>query len=281
MPQNGADSAPTASPPQAPGAPSATPVAKPAEPDRAQALESRLAAIEAERTAERKQWQAQQAEWTKKDKAREALEQERTRNPAKHMKELFGENWYDAATKAKAGTVAPEHVSAALDEREQRIRESVSSEVKSLRDELAELRKDREERAREKIYSQAAAHVRGNAEKYPLTTRYQKADEVGALIESHFKATARQNADGSWAPGEMWTHEQAAAEMEKYWGSIREMVLKSENGRQLPEGSTMPRLTIIPEQRAPEPPKDDAERRARVDRMWADVQAKRQGSRPN
>ncbi len=36
------------------------------------------------------------------------------------------------------------------------------------------------------------------------------------------------------------------------------MVLKSEHGRELQ--TEAPRLTILPDQRAPEPPKDDAER---------------------
>jgi hypothetical protein len=283
MPQNGAGEAPVA--PQAgtastPGGAPAAPPPKPAEPDfRAlhEAAEKKAIALE----AKVKESERERLDRLKADKKREAEDEEARRDPSKHLKRLYGDNWYDAVTKAKSGTVAPEHVSAALDAREERIRGMVSEETKALREELAQLRRAEEDRARTDLYRSAGEHAKQNADKYKLTNKYGKADEVGALIEGHFKATAKRNADGTWEPGEMWTPEQGAAEMEKYWTGIRDMVLKAEIGREPPREE--PRLTILPSvrQEAAAEPKDEMERRARVDAAWAGLQAKRQQQRPN
>lgn len=283
MPQNGAaevPAVPASGPAGHPGAASAAaPVAAP-EPDykalhaetsrKAAALEEKVKAGERERL-----------DRLKADKAREGAEAERRRNPLKHFEDVLGPDWYDTATKLKAGTVTPGALTGAVSESEKRIQENVSGELKALRGELAELKADREERARQQISSSAAQHVTGNAEKYPLTNRYKQADSVGAFIEGHFKATSRRGEDGTWERGEMWSNEQAAAEVEKYWAGIRDMVLKSENGRQLPESGERPRLTIVPEQRAPEMPRDDDARRKAVDDAFARMAAKRAGQRAN
>lgn len=284
MPQNGAGGltgAPTATPQTPAAAPAGTPPAPATAPAPdyralAEAAEKKAAALE----AKNREHETERLNRLKADKKREADEEEARRDPSKHLKKLYGDNWYDAVTKAKTGAVAPEHVSAALDAREERIRGMVSEETKALREELAHLRRAEEDRARTDLYRSAGEHAKSNASKYPLTNKYGKSDEVGALIEGHFKATAKRNADGSWEPGEMWTSEQGASEMEKYWTGIRDMVLKHEIGREPPREE--PRLTILPAARSEPTPeaKDDVERRARVDAAWAAMKA-RKDVRPN
>lgn len=279
MPQNGAGEttvAPQAPTPQAPGAPAATPP-KPAEPDyRAlhEAAAKKIAALEAEKG----QAGGKLAEYEKAEKARKALEQDRTRNPTKHLEELFGPDWYDTATKLKTGTVSPGAVSAQMSEAEKRLEAKFQERERALTERLDRLQQAEEDRARQDIYRSAGEHAKGNAEKYPLTNKYGKAADVGALIEGHFKATSRRNADGSWEPGEMWTPEQGAAEMEKYWAGIRDMVLKAETGRE-PEKprESLPTASAT----ASGEPKDEMERRARVDAAWAAIKANRQQQRPN
>lgn len=279
MPQNGAGEttvAPQAPTPQTPGAPAAAPP-KPAEPDyRAlhEAAAKKIAALEAEKG----QFSGKLSEYEKAEKARKALEQERTRNPSKYLEALFGPDWYDTATKLKTGTVTPGAVSAQLTEAEQRMEQRFQERERALTERLDRLQQAEEDRARQDIYRQAGEHAKTNSEKYPLTNKYGKAADVGALIEGHFKATSKRNPDGTWEPGEMWTPEQGAAEMEKYWAGIRDMVLKAETGRE-PE---RPRESGVPVVRPDvSEPKDEVERRARVDAAWAAIKANRQQQRPN
>lgn len=282
MLQNGAP-APTgqqapAANPQAPATPAPAEAPKPAAPDY-QALHQQAERRAADLDAKLKAAETERLNRLKADKARERDDEEKRKNPVKYLQSVLGDDWYDAATKLKTGTVAPGQVSAALDEREQRLRQHMDETTKELRSELAELRAEREERARADLRAKAADHARANPEKYPLLARYKQHDEVGHLIEQHFNATARRDADGNWAPGELWSYEVAAQKAEERWAAIRDMVLKSENGRELPADRETPRLTIVPEPNLG-PPKDDAEKRRRIDEAFAKAQKQILG-RPN
>jgi len=233
----------------------------------AEQAQKRVAALEAERA----QHTGKLSELEKAEKARKALEQERTRNPSKYLEALFGADWYDTATKLKTGTVTPGAVGAQLSEAEQRFEAKLKEQGERFEAEIGRLRQAEEDRAREDLYRAAGDFAKANAEKFPLTNKYEKSADVGALIEGHFKATSKRNPDGSWEPGEMWTQEQGAAEMEKYWSGIRDMVMKAETGRapERPEA----RLTIIPEKGDGTTPPDQLTDEQRYQRTRAAFEA--------
>jgi hypothetical protein len=273
MPQNGAaptqaTAAPAPTGTQAPGA------APPASAPDYQALhakaEQRAAALE----ARVQQAEKDRLDRLKADKAKEREAEERRKQPLHaRLQAEYGDDWYDVVTKAKTGTVAPAHVSAALSEHEQGLKSYIDEQLKPLREENAQLKRESAERTRQEYAAKAAAYAKENAAKYELVNRYKQADNLGPFIESHYGAT-----------GEVWTHEQAAAELEKYWAGVREMVLKSENGRQLADTmGTTPKP--FAEQRPEEPaaaPLSESQRRKRLEDAFAAMQAKqRQSAQPN
>jgi ElaB/YqjD/DUF883 family membrane-anchored ribosome-binding protein len=268
MPQNGAGETASAqtTTTQTPGA---SPPAAPA--PNWQELHTRAEKDLAETRARLQKIEADSKETAKALKAKEALEQDRLRNPAKHLKELFGENWYDAATKLKSGNVAPEHVSAALDEREQRILSRVEESLKPLREENEQLKRESAERTKQDFAAKAESFVKENAAKFDLVNRYKQAGNLGGFIEGHYNLT-----------GELWTPEQGAAELEKYWAGVRDMVLKSENGRQLADTLGATPKPLGSQERTEEPaPVPEAERKRRIEAAFNNWVKQPQGSRPN
>src|SRR3990167_10908504 len=172
MPQNGAGGVPGAPPAVAPqptgGAPGQTPPAATpptaAVPDYRSLhdqAQQKLAAVEKERERER-------LDRLKADKAREKDETDHKRDPIKPLQSVLGEDWYDAATKLKTGTVAPGSVSSALADLEQRLETKFAEREKAREAEIAELRARDNERQRQEYFRGAAEHVKANPDKYPL-----------------------------------------------------------------------------------------------------------------
>src|SRR5262245_39022252 len=254
MPQNGAGeaaAAPSAQSPQAaPGA--APPQAPKAAPDD-QAMHAKSERDLAEARATLKRMETESADAKKADDARRRLEQERVRNPAKHLEELFGPDWYDVATKAKTGTVSPASVSSALDERERGLKAYLDEQLKPLKEENAKLRDSLNTQTKRDHSSQAATFAREGGEKYRLINLYKQADHLGGFIQGHHEMT-----------GELWSFEQGAEALEKYWAGVRDMVLKCENGRVLADTlGTTPKPAATPHQN--EATQTDDEHRRRVD----------------
>lgn len=269
MPQNGAGeaAAPTAGTPQASGgAPPQTPA--PNYQELHARAEQRAAALE----AKVQQAEKDRLDRLKADKAREREAEEQRKRPLdQRLRAEYGDDWYDVVTKAKTGTVAPAHVSAALDEREKSLKSYVDEVLKPLKEENARLRADADQRAREAGTAKAAAYVTENSKKFDLLNRYKQQDNLGAFIEGHYNMT-----------GETWTLEQGATELEKWWASVREMVLKTENGRTLGDtlGTAPSPQMGAPPREDPQGEADEATRKKRRSELWA-AWAKPQPARAN
>lgn len=255
----------TSSPQAAPGG---TP--PPAAPDYkalSEAAERKAAALEEKVKA----GERERLDRLKADKKREADEADRRRDPVKHFREVLGDDWYDIATKAKAGTVTPAGVSTSLADVEQRMEARWAEREKALRSELAEVKARDNERQRQEYLSEASQHAKSNPDKYPLLHKFKQLDDVGGFIDGHFQQTSRRDAEGNFIPGELWTPEVAAQKLEEYWAGVKEMVLKAESGRATEAPA---RLTIVPPQgdgrTAAETPE---ERNARLDRVFSEAQA--------
>lgn len=269
MPQNGAGGttgAPTAAPSPTAAAPAGTPQpAAPAAPAPdykalAEAAEKKAAALEAKvQAAER-----ERLDRLKADKKREVDEEARKRDPIKELQRVLGEDWYDAATKLKAGSVTPGAVSSSIADVEQRLEAKFAEREKELRAELAEVKGRDLERQRREYLQGAAEHVRSNPDKYPLLHAFKQIDDVGGFIDGHFQMTAQAG------QGELWSHEVGAQKLEEYWAKVEEMVLQRQRGR---PAEAPARLTIVPPKGDGQGPETPEERNARLDRVFADAQA--------
>jgi hypothetical protein len=267
MPQNGAgETAPAqTTTTQTPGA---SPPAAPNWQELHSKAEQRAAALEAKvQQAER-----DRLDRLKADKAREREQEEQRKKPLhQRLQAEYGDEWYDVVTKAKAGTVAPAAVSAALDEREQGIKAYVEEQLKPLKEDNERLRRESAERTKQDFAAKAESFVKENAAKFDLVNRYKQAGNLGGFIEGHYNLT-----------GELWTPEQGAAELEKYWAGVRDMVLKSENGRQLADTLGATPKPLGSQERTEEPaPVPEAERKRRIEAAFNNWVKQPQGSRPN
>lgn len=279
----GTTGAPTASPPAPATAPGATPQPPAAAaPDyRAlhEAAEKKAAALEAKvATSER-----ERLDRLKADKKREADEEARKRDPIKHLQSFLGEDWYDAATKLRAGAVTPGAVSSSIAEVEQRLRSEFAEREKAFRAEVAEVKARDNERQRQEYLRGAGEHVRSNPEKYPLLHAFKQIDDVAGFIDGHLQQTSRRDEDGKFVAGELWSPEVAAQKLEEYWVKVEEMVLQRARGRKTDDAPA--RLTIVPPQGDGRGAETPEQRSARLDQVFADAQAKWKarltGGRPN
>jgi len=283
MPQNGAGGttgAPTATLPTPAAAPGGTPQQPVTAPAAARAPDYRALHEAAEKKAVALEAKVQAAERDrldrlKADKKREADEEARRRDPIKHLQSVLGEDWFDAASKLKAGAVTPGAVSSSIADVEQRLEAKFAEKEKALREEMAEVKARDNERQRQEYLRGAVEHARANPDKYKLLHAFKQLDDLGGFIDAHYQMTSRNG------PGELWSHEEGAQKLEEYWAKVSAMVLAHDRGR---SAEAPPRLTIIPPKGDGHGPETPEERNARLDRVWAEHHEKwlkRHTGRPN
>lgn len=147
----------------------------------------------------------------------ENWEQSFLKDPLRFLEKRLGPDAYDKLSAAKlAGGVTPGMVQLDVEER-------LSAADKTWQEKFVALEKKYEadklqSAAQEKqaYESRAIEHVKANAEKYPLIHAFEVAENIPHVIEYHFHQTTTQDEDGNTVRGEVWTPEQAAAEMEKH-----------------------------------------------------------------
>lgn len=227
----------------------------------------------AAREAKLKDWEAQQAD--------------QKRNPAKYLQAAYGENWYDKLSQVKlSGSPPAELIASELDDRSK----SWESKLSELDAKWAKKWEERDaqdaQRSREAEAHAALSYITSNAEKYPLVHAFEVAGNINGVIEAHFNATcSRDEVTGETVPGEMWTPEQAADQMEKHLSERYQKVALAKKPT-APTAAVVPPRVSTPQRRtlstdmsaaSPSwtPPKDDRERQQRAEAAWKAVQAAR------
>lgn len=212
--------------------------------------------------------------WREKAAALEKLQQERIRNPLRVVETLFGKNWHDDLGKLKTGGVTPELVGTQISEAQTATETRLKSLEASLTKQIEELRLAQVEREREDAHRQARGYAESNKDKFPLIHHFGVLDTLGPMIEQHAELTRRAGKP------ELWTPEQAAIEVEKYYATMLEKAkeyLGRSNPSAPPGPGQQPRLSVIPDPKeAQKEPLTDDERMQRAFAAWNAVKAAQQ-----
>lgn len=148
-------------------------------------------------------------------------------NPEAHLRQLYGENWYEELTQYRLQGGTPP-VAMAMQAVEQKIDgklQEISRQVNETRSEI-KAREDAEaERIERDFGNRAVEFVKSNAEKYEFTNLYGQADQVPALIRLEWqKAVAKY--DEAVANGEtpeepqLMSYAEAADLVEKHFEDL-------------------------------------------------------------
>lgn len=142
--------------------------------------------------------------------------EDRRRNPAKYLAAEYGADWYDKLSKVRLdGAPTPDLIASEVDDKFAAAEKGWEEKFKALEKRYEERETQSAAREKQAYEARAVDYVKANAEKFPLIHAFEVADNITGVIEYHFHETAKQDEDGNWTPGEVWTPEQAAAEMEK------------------------------------------------------------------
>lgn len=266
--------------------------AQPTPEDRAKELEAQVRRTASERMKLAHEARKAREEATKREellaareaklKSWEAEHADRKRNPAKYLQADYGENWYDKLSQVKlSGSPPAELIASELDDRSK----SWEAKLSELDAKWAKKWEERDQvdaqRSKEAEEHAALSYVTSNAEKYPLVHAFEVQGNINAVIEAHFNATCtRDEVTGEVVPGEMWTAEQAATEMEKHLSEKYQKVALAKQ----PKASPPPVASVAPRVSTPQrrtlstdmsaasptwtPPKDDRERAQRAEAAW-------------
>ncbi len=259
------------------------------------AKQTKRAAEVAKKAAEERKAATQERAAFGKEKAEfeewKAMRADRKRNPAKYLQSDFGENWYDTLTKYKLeGAPTPDLIASEMDERFSGLRKELDERETKLLKRQDDMRAEELARSKAEYEASAVEHVKQNADKFPLIGLFGEYGSVPNEIEAHFRRTTKQNADGSWEPGEVLTAQQAAEVVEKRIEEIGKKFEEAKAKKQAakPDGTpAAPTKRNEPPQRRTlstevtastggewTPPRDDNERMRRsfaaIDRVMAD-----------
>jgi hypothetical protein len=227
---------------------------------------SRLARERQEWSKTRKDADAQAqkfADWEK-------LEADRKRNPIKYFEKEYGENWRDVLARIQLdGTPPADLVASAMDERTAQLEKQLAEKNAALEKRIADFEVSEANRSKEAYLASCATHAKDNADKYPLLNHFGEFNSIRAEVERHFRATARQDFDGNWLPGETLSPEQASARVEEGIGKLRKAFQEFEAKQKpaAPKGTTPETRRSKPEPASSNdwtPPKSEAERKARA-----------------
>jgi len=198
--------------------------------------------------------------------AYEKLHAERLRNPDKYLKAEYGEDYYDKVTRLRVDGIPPaDLVASEVDDQVARIHKKLEETTSSFEKRLAE--RDAAEAQREKMnyLNGAIEYSKANPEKFKRINHFNEFNSIPQEIERHFQATSKQDADGTWQPGEILSHEKAAEVIE---GRIKELgeQFRKYFALETPAAAPTARTDPTPRRYDPSqskdwvPPKNDAER---------------------
>lgn len=268
---------PAPQPPKPDGAPE-----KPSDAERLSELEKQTKRAAYEGMKRAQEFKRQREELSKREQAllereskvkeAETWESSFVKDPIRFLQKRLGETWYDKLSAAKlSGAVTPDMVSLEVDDRVTALQKQLQEQSESFKKMLEERDAREERRLQEEHAAQAVNYLKTNADKYPLIHAFEVQGNINAFIQNHFAQTCRYGDDGEVIPGEVWTPEEAAGEMEKYLQARLDAAVakKSPTATNAPNASSSPRRTLSTDLTARStgqlpPAKDDAERRRRA-----------------
>lgn len=219
---------------------------------RAQELATRHKEIET-KTANLAKDREEYEQWKK-------LRDDRRRNPAKYLTQDFGDDWYDKLTKYRLeGAPTGDLIASELDEREAKLTKQLAEQKADFEKRLADLQATDAKRQQQEFESNLVAKVKAS-DKFPLIAHFSEHNAVLHEVREHFKATAKQGADGKWLPGEVLTPEDAAAKVEARLAEIAskfEKYFEAKKANQQPAAPPTKSNTAVSSQRI-----EPAQRRA-------------------
>lgn len=203
----------------------------------------------------------------------EALRLDRLRNPAKYLEQEYGPEWRKTLTEvAEKGTPPAALVASEVGDVEKRLTAKLEEVAKSLEDKFSAQQKAETERALRAADESAVAHVKANTEAFPLINAWDALASVPASIRQHFDETCEWDGETLTKPGEVWTPQQAAEDLEKKFNAlvdkavaIRAVAKPKGAAPTLPPAVTAPKTTEPPKPGEWRPVRDDREA---ADRAW-------------